>query len=146
MKRFAIAALAALTMAGPLAATAAYADPPGRHDNNDRNDRNDRNDNNRGSQRWDDARYNGYYVGNRFYRGTPSVAQQRRNDFRPAWQTWRRGERLSSYQRAHYRQIDYRSSHLRAPPRGYHYVRDDRNQILLVAITTGIIASIIASR
>jgi Ni/Co efflux regulator RcnB len=144
MKRFAIAALAALTMAGPLAATTAYADPPGRHDNNDRNDRNDRNDN-RGAQRWDDSRFNGYYVGNRFYRGTPSIAQQRRNDFRPAWQTWRRGERLSSYQRAHYQRVDYRSARLRAPPRGYQYVRDDRNEILLVAITTGIIASIIAS-
>lgn len=140
MKRFAIAAAALLTLVGPLAATSADAQP---YNNNGRNDRGD----NRGDnhQRWDESQYNGYYVGNRFYRGTPSAEQQRRNDFRPAWQTWRRGERLSPYQRAHYRAVDYRSAHLRAPPRGYHYVRDDRGELLMVAITTGIIASIIAS-
>lgn len=130
MKRLAIAAAAALTLVGPLAATEASAQP-NRSDNH---------------QRWDDQRYNGYYVAGRFYRGSPSLAMQRRNDFRPAWQNWRRGERLSAWQRSHYRQVDYRREHLRAPPRGYNYVRDDRGELLVVAVATGIIASIIASR
>lgn len=40
---------------------------------------------------------------------------------------------------------DWRVHHLRPPPRGYHWVRGDSGDFLLVAITTGIIASIIAS-
>jgi len=39
---------------------------------------------------------------------------------------------------------DWRARHLRQPPRGYHYVRSDNGDYLLVAITTGIIASILA--
>jgi Ni/Co efflux regulator RcnB len=39
---------------------------------------------------------------------------------------------------------DWHARHLRQPPRGYHYVRSDNGDILLVAITTGIIASILA--
>lgn len=39
---------------------------------------------------------------------------------------------------------DWRARHLRQPPRGYHYVRSDNGDILMVAITTGIIASILA--
>jgi Ni/Co efflux regulator RcnB len=39
---------------------------------------------------------------------------------------------------------DWRARHLHQPPRGYHYVRSDNGDILLVAITTGIIASILA--
>jgi Ni/Co efflux regulator RcnB len=34
---------------------------------------------------------------------------------------------------------DYESYHLRTPPRGYHWVRDDDNNYVLVAIATGII-------
>ena len=54
---------------------------------------------------------------------------------------WRRGDRLDR----RYAEVDYRRYHLRAPQRGYHYVRDDRGNILLAVIATGIIASIIAS-
>jgi Ni/Co efflux regulator RcnB len=39
---------------------------------------------------------------------------------------------------------DWRGQHLRQPPRGYHYVRSDNGDFLLVAITTGVIASILA--
>ncbi len=39
---------------------------------------------------------------------------------------------------------DWRSRHLRQPPRGYHYVRSDNGDYLLVAISTGIIMSILA--
>jgi Ni/Co efflux regulator RcnB len=45
------------------------------------------------------------------------------------------------------RQIDYRRAHLRAPPRGYHYVRDDNTgETLLVGLATGVILSIILSQ
>ena len=55
---------------------------------------------------------------------------------------WRQGERLpSSYRtRAHY--VDYRKHHLRQPPRGYQWVQADNNYVM-VALTTGLIASII---
>jgi Ni/Co efflux regulator RcnB len=69
-----------------------------------------------------------------------------RNDARQAQHHWGRGERLPSsyYQdRSHY--VDYRAYHLRAPPRGYRWVRTDDNNYALVAITTGLIASIIAA-
>ena len=59
---------------------------------------------------------------------------------------WARGQRLPSayYQdRSHY--VDYRSHHLRAPPRGYRWVQTDDNNFAMVAITTGLIASLIAA-
>lgn len=133
MKRLAIAAAALLTMIGPLAATSASAQPMRGHVEHQQ------------SQRWDDSRFNGFYVNGRFYRGQPNAQQQRARDFRPAWQQWRRGERLNSYQRAHYRRVDYRREHLRAPPRGYEYRRDERGDLLTVAIATGLIAAIVAA-
>jgi len=59
---------------------------------------------------------------------------------------WARGQRLprAYYQdRSHY--VDYRAHHLRAPPRGYRWVQTDDNNYALVAITTGLIASLIAA-
>jgi Ni/Co efflux regulator RcnB len=38
--------------------------------------------------------------------------------------------------------VDYRSHHLRAPPRGYQWVRVD-NDYMMIALATGLIASII---
>lgn len=156
MKRLAIAAVAALTMVGPLSVGAAYADPPGNYRSNDRNDRNDRHDSRRDNdrndhranqrERWEQSRHNGYYVNGRYYRGAPSAAIQRRADFRPAWQNWRRGERLPAHYRTSYREVDYRRAHLRAPPRGQHYVRDDHGNTLLVAVATGLIVSVLLSQ
>ena len=51
----------------------------------------------------------------------------------------------TEYNRGNYAVTDWRSQHLRQPPRGYHYVRSDNGDFLLVAVTTGVIASIIAS-
>jgi Ni/Co efflux regulator RcnB len=39
---------------------------------------------------------------------------------------------------------DYRTRHLRQPPHGYHWVRADNNDLLLVAIATGVIADIVS--
>jgi Ni/Co efflux regulator RcnB len=40
---------------------------------------------------------------------------------------------------------DWRSEHLREPPRGYNWVRSDNGDFLLVAITTGVITGIMLS-
>ena len=155
MKRFAIAAMATLMAVSPLAATAASAQQYGRdrgdrHDNDrDRNDRSDRNDRDRNDRndnrrdRWNQRQHNGYYVNGRLYYGQPSAAQMNRRDYRPAWQQWRRGDRLPSYARSNYREVNWQRERLRQPPRGYHYVRDDRGEVLLVGIATGVILSIL---
>jgi len=57
----------------------------------------------------------------------------------------RGGHVPSEYRGGSYVVTDWRSQRLRQPPRGYRYVRSDNGDFLLVAITTGIIASIIAS-
>lgn len=65
-----------------------------------------------------------------------------RNSGRPHWS---KGDRLPP----HYRQRDYivadwRARHLRTPPRGYHWVRNDDDQYVLAAVASGIIAEIVA--
>lgn len=117
MKRILLAAAALVMMAAP-----AFADPPG----------------------WDDHN-NGYWTGHTWHYGTPSAATMRRHDYRPGFQAWRRGQRLPVSYRHRYAEVDWRAQHLRAPRRGYHYVRDDSGNILLVAVATGLIASIIAN-
>ncbi|MEO8810161.1 MAG: RcnB family protein [Rhodanobacter sp.] len=57
---------------------------------------------------------------------------------------YRRGGYLPVEYRTRYVVTDWRRDRLRAPPRGYHWVRSDNGDFLLVAITTGIIASILA--
>lgn len=134
MKRFLTIAAAALTLAGPLAATSANAAPRGQqHQQQQR-------------AQWNQSQHNGYYANGRFNYGPPPANVRNRSDYRPAWQNWRRGDRLPTSFRTSYREVDYRRSHLRAPPRGYHYVRDNRGETLLVGIATGVILSIIASQ
>jgi Ni/Co efflux regulator RcnB len=55
------------------------------------------------------------------------------------------GHMPAEYNSGSYAVTDWRGNHLRQPPRGYHYVRSDNGDFLLVAVTTGVIASIIAS-
>ncbi len=63
---------------------------------------------------------------------------------REGW--YRAGGRVpDEYRRGDYVVSDWHRDHLRPPPRGYHYVRSDNGDFLLVAVTTGVIASIIAS-
>ena len=59
---------------------------------------------------------------------------------------YKKGGRVpQNYRGRQYVVTDWRHSHLRQPPRGYHWVRSDNGDFLLVAITTGVIASIIAA-
>lgn len=117
-----------------------------RSDRNDRDDRRgDRNDNRRDS-RWNNQRHNGYTYNGRWYYGAPPAAYEGRNGYQAGYRAWRRGDRLPSYYQQRYRSVDYRREHLRAPPRGYRYVEDDRGDMLLVGIATGVILSIILSQ
>jgi len=55
----------------------------------------------RRAARWDQSRHNGYYANGRYYRGEPPAWARQRSDYRPAYQSWRRGDRLPSYYRSH---------------------------------------------
>jgi Ni/Co efflux regulator RcnB len=140
MKRIVTTLLAASMLIAPVSIVpAASAQGYGRGDQD--RDR-DRNNNGRG-ERWDHNRHNGYMWQGRWYYGPPSAAYYGRPGFSVGYHQWRRGERLPAYYRDRFRPVDYRAYRLRPPPRGYHYVRDDRGDILLVAIATGIIVSAI---
>ncbi|KQR18134.1 MULTISPECIES: RcnB family protein [Xanthomonas] len=54
---------------------------------------------------------------------------------------FRRGERLAPDHRGN-RVADYRKHHLKQPPRGHEWRRVD-NQYVLIAIATGLIASVV---
>ncbi|MFL9841957.1 RcnB family protein [Sphingomonas sp. ST-64] len=58
---------------------------------------------------------------------------------------WKRGDRFDYRQARNYRQIDYRQYRgLKAPPRGYRYVQSG-NDVVLVGITSGIVAAVLAN-
>lgn len=58
---------------------------------------------------------------------------------------WRRGGRVPpSYRGYNYVVNDWRGHHLSAPPRGYHWIQNGPDY-LLIAITTGVIAQLILS-
>lgn len=160
MKRFATALLAAVTFAAPMTlptqAAAQRYDRDRHWDDDDRDDRRDwrrerrddrRNyrrgyrDGRRDDDRWDRRRHNGYWYGSRWYYGPPPAHW--RDHARYDYRRWRRGDRLPSYYRSHYDRVDWRYHRLRPPPRGYHYVRDDRGDYLLVGIATGVILGVI---
>lgn len=50
-----------------------------------------------------------------------------------------------TYWSRQYAVSDWRTHHLRQPPRGYHWVHSDNGDYLLVATATGIIASIVTA-
>lgn len=57
---------------------------------------------------------------------------------------WKVGHRYRDYYRGPiYVVNDYPRYHLRRPPYGHHWIRDDRGNMLLVAVATGIIADYI---
>ncbi len=57
---------------------------------------------------------------------------------------YKKGGRMpSEYRGRTYVVTDWHRDHLRAPPRGYHWVRSDNGDFLLVAITSGIIADLL---
>lgn len=59
---------------------------------------------------------------------------------------YKRGGYLPVEYRTRYVVTDWRHDRLREPPRGYHWVRSDNGDFLLVAIATGIIADLILNQ
>jgi len=158
MKRLIMTALAAATFAAPLslpteAAAQRYhrGDRDGDRDRDrdwdrdrdgDRDWRRDRR-HDRGRHRgWDRRQYNGYNYRGRWFYGPPPSAYAPYAEY--GYRSWRRGDRLPAYYRDSYYVVDeYDRYGLRRPPRGYHYVRDDRGDYLLVGIATGVILGVI---
>lgn len=57
---------------------------------------------------------------------------------------WKKGERFDRRYASNYREVsNYGRYHLKAPPRGYHYVQSG-NDALLVGITSGIISAVLS--
>lgn len=112
----AAAAIVALTGSAGAVAAQPYDHDRGHYDNRDRNDNHGRYDDH------DRGRHNGWV---------------RHDEWRPGHRIdrtyWSRGERL-----------DWRTHHLRRPPRGYEWREVDGNYVLAAA-ATGLIASIIAN-
>jgi Ni/Co efflux regulator RcnB len=94
-----------------------------------------------GGERWDERRYNGYYVGQRWYYGPPSRPTYGAPGYRPGFTPWRRG----SYLPPDYQSFvvdDYWRYHLRRPPGGYRWVQAG-DEFLLVSIATGLIFDVV---
>ncbi|MET0181252.1 MAG: RcnB family protein [Caulobacterales bacterium] len=116
------------------------ADEARRSDRRDRRDRRQSWRDSRHEARWDDTQHNGYYRGNRWHFGPPPASLHSRVTL--GYRPWARGQRLGYYNNR-YTEVDYRQQNLRPPPRGYHYVRDNDGDIILAAIVSGLIASVI---
>jgi len=56
-----------------------------------------------------------------------------------------RGDRVPDQYRNNRQYVvnDWQQRHLRKPPRGYHWVRDDNNNYFLAAVTTGVILDLL---
>jgi Ni/Co efflux regulator RcnB len=90
---------------------------------------------------WDQRRYNGYYVGGRWYYGAPEPPAFATPSFRPGFTPWRRGSFLPpAYQG--YVVDEYWREHLRRPPAGYHWVQVG-GEFLLVSASTGLIFDVV---
>ncbi|HVK82278.1 MAG TPA: hypothetical protein VM915_16875 [Verrucomicrobiae bacterium] len=130
MKRYALAALA-VAFTAPLAiSTEAAAQHRGdRYDRDHDRDRDHRRgDRDRRDRDWDN--------------------RDDRRDERRAYRDGRRDERRADrWDDRRYNGYSYNGRwYYGPPPRGYHYVRDDRGELLLVGIATGVILGIIASQ
>ena len=92
---------------------------------------------------WDQNLHNGYYNSRNQWRyGQPNNWQMRQPGFAMGYRPWTRGQSLGVYNNR-FEELDYRQRNLRAPPRGYRWVQDDRGDYLLAAIIGGLIAQVI---
>ena len=63
-----------------------------------------------------------------------------------AYHHWRKGERLDPrFHSRGYMVSDWRRHGWRAPPRGYAYYRTDGGDVVMAAVATGVVASVIAN-
>lgn len=114
----------------------------------------DHRDNRSGHDRGSGQHQSGKHQSGNHHSSQPAYGQQRRNGNngrhlgwakdRGHQHRWSRGERMGYNDWRGARTIDYRHYHLRQPPRGYEW-RQRNDQFILVAVATGLIASIILS-
>ena len=72
--------------------------------------------------------------------------QQEHHDYNRAVRRWERGQSLpSTYRSNHYMISDYRTHGWNRPPRGYAYYNTDSGDVVMAAIATGVISSIIVN-
>ncbi|MFW3175270.1 hypothetical protein EX530_11410 [Xanthomonas phaseoli] len=131
MKRF-IGSFMALTL---LTSGAAFAAPQ-QHDLDHDRDRDAQRHDDHGPDRRDDHR------DDRHDDRRNAHHDDHRNDRRGP--PYRRGERLAPDHRGS-RVADYHKHHLKPPPRGHEWRRVD-NTYVLIAVATGLIASVVAAR
>ena len=132
-KALLVAAAAAMTLAGFAASAQPYSGRGGPYGDRDRDGR--PNYAERGYDRDRDGRpdHRDRYD-NRYDRGNSYYGHRR----------WARGQRYDHYRNRSYIVSDYRRYGWRPPPRGYAYYRTDSGDVVMAALATGIIASIIA--
>lgn len=114
-----------------------------RGDHGSRHDR--RHDDRARHHRRDDRAYyrSGYHEGYRDGRRSQPYVRVVHHRPGPPPHAWARGQRYRDYYSGPvYVVHDYPRYHLRRPPHGHHWVRDDRGNMLLVAVATGIIADL----
>ncbi len=133
MNKFLSAAIAASMLLPVVAPTAALAQDHHDQDQHDQHQRGDYRDHqNRGPD------HRGADWRGPDWRGGPD----RRDGPPMGWHQYRRGDRFDRNHAWRYAEIDYRQYHrLRPPPRGYHWVRNG-DDALLVGIASGVVASI----
>jgi Ni/Co efflux regulator RcnB len=122
-----VGAVSLTVLMGGVASAQPYGNHHDRRESSDRNDRS-RHDNDRRG-RHDDNRRGSY--GERH--GMRDGAHRR----------WARGNRLPASYYSRDRYVDHRRYNLRAPPRGYRWVKTDDNQYIMVAIASGLIAQVL---
>jgi Ni/Co efflux regulator RcnB len=138
-----IAATAAMLFAGAAASAQPYSGPYGDRDRDgvpnyvERGHDRDRDGRPDDRDRYDNRRYDD---GGRYDRG-----YDRGYGHAYGHRHWRRGERFEGYRSHNYIVSDYRRYGWRPPPRGYAYYRTDSGDVVMAALATGIIASIIAN-
>jgi len=140
MKKILTASMAAVLAATALgAAGAASAQSRNDHRNDHRYEqRHDRRDDRRDA-RQDQRSYARWQQAQRRYSAPRYVAPRGY-----AVRSWSYGQRMPAYYRTNaYVVNDYSRYGLRAPPRGYQYVRSG-NDVVLAAVATGLITAVIA--
>lgn len=130
------AVIAASALSAPLAASAQSwggdRDRDGRYERNERRADRNRHDGGRYTQR---ERYNDQ----RRYRN------DQRRDERREYRRWSRGQSIPYGYRSSWYVRDYNRYGYAPPPRGYGYYRTDSGDIVLAAIATGVIISLLSN-
>lgn len=141
-KTLIIGAMALATLAAPMAASAQSW--RGDHDRDGRYERWER----RADQnRWDGGRYTDRERYNDWRRGQRDQWRDGRPPYGNAYghRRWARGQAIPYNYRSSWYIRDYNRYGYRTPPRGYGYYRTDTGDVVLAALATGVIISLLSN-